>query len=93
MTAAGPTRPDRNDRILRVDMGALRVESEPFPARWALLGGRALTARVLVEECDPRCDPLGADNRLVVAPGVLSGSAAPTSGRVSFGARSPLTGS
>ncbi len=84
--------PDQNDRVLRVDMTAGTLSFEPYPAAWRLLGGRALTARVLARECDPRCDPLGPDNVLVVAPGLLSGSAVPTSGRVSFGARSPLTG-
>ncbi|UCE87534.1 MAG: aldehyde ferredoxin oxidoreductase, partial [Deltaproteobacteria bacterium] len=40
---------------------------------------------------DPGCDPLGPDNLLVMAPGVLSGTAAPTSGRISIGGKSPLT--
>ncbi len=84
--------PDEHDRILRVDTSSGAVCFEPLPPAWRLLGGRALTARILATECDPGCDPLGPDNLLVVAPGVLSGSAVPTSGRVSFGARSPLTG-
>ncbi|HIF08913.1 MAG TPA: hypothetical protein EYQ81_03085, partial [Sneathiellales bacterium] len=33
-----------------------------------------LLARVLREECDPNCDPLGPDNILILAPGVLAGS-------------------
>ena len=49
-------------------------------------------ARILVEECEPGCDPLGPDNLLVMAPGVLSGTSVPTSGRISFGGKSPLTG-
>jgi aldehyde:ferredoxin oxidoreductase len=57
-----------------------------------LLGGRSLSARILLEECDPTCDPLGPDNVFVLAPGVLSGTAAPTSGRMSVGGKSPLTG-
>lgn len=87
-----PQAPDRSDRILRVDTSSGRLGFEPFPRAWRLLGGRALTARILAEECDPRCEPLGPGNRLVIAPGVLSGSGAPTSGRVSFGGKSPLTG-
>ena len=43
-------------------------------------------------ECDPQCDPLGPDNVLVMAPGVMSGTSAPTSGRISIGGKSPLTG-
>jgi aldehyde:ferredoxin oxidoreductase len=73
-------------------MSEQTVSIEPFPAEWKLLGGRALSARILLKECDPTCDPLGPDNLLVIAPGVLAGTAAPTSGRISFGAKSPLTG-
>ncbi len=70
--------------------GAIR--SEALPQDWQLLGGRSLSARVLLEECDPLCDPLGPENRLIFAGGVLTGTAAPTSGRLSVGAKSPLTG-
>ena len=84
----GPT----GDRLLRVDMTNQTVSVDPFPEDWKLLGGRALSARILLEECDPACDPLGPDNVLVMAPGVLSGTSAPTSGRISIGGKSPLTG-
>ncbi|GIW42553.1 MAG: aldehyde ferredoxin oxidoreductase [Candidatus Binatia bacterium] len=80
------------DRILRVDMTNLRVREEPYPAEWAALGGRALGSRILLREVDPKCDPLGPDNKVVFAPGSLAGSAAPTSGRMSVCAKSPLTG-
>jgi len=76
----------------RVDMTNLTATAEPYPEAWKLLGGRALSARILLEECDPQCDPLGPDNILVMAPGVMSGTAAPTSGRISIGGKSPLTG-
>ncbi len=84
--------PGDGDRMIRVDMTRLTATSEPFPEAWTLLGGRALSAKILLTECDPACDPLGPDNVLVMAPGVLAGSAAPTSGRISIGAKSPLTG-
>ena len=79
------------DRMIRVDMTQGTASAEPFPEEWNLLGGRALSARILLEECDPTCDPLGPDNLLVLAPGVLAGTAAPTSGRLSVGGKSPLT--
>ncbi len=82
----------REDRLIRVDMSDQTVSIEPYPDEWKLLGGRALSAKILLEECDPHCDPLGPDNLLVLAPGVLAGSAAPTSGRLSVGGKSPLTG-
>ncbi|MCH8814727.1 MAG: aldehyde ferredoxin oxidoreductase [Chloroflexi bacterium] len=81
-----------NDRILRVNMTDQTTSFEDFPDDWKLLGGRALSARILTDECDPTCDPLGPDNVLVMAPGVISGTSAPTSGRISMGAKSPLTG-
>jgi aldehyde:ferredoxin oxidoreductase len=80
------------DRMIYVDMTTQTVELKPFPEKWQLLGGRGLSAKILLDECDPRCDPLGPDNALVLAPGVLSGTAAPTSGRLSVGGKSPLTG-
>jgi aldehyde:ferredoxin oxidoreductase len=80
------------ERLIRVDMTTQTVSIEPFPEEWKLIGGRALSARILLTECDPTCDPLGPDNLLVMAAGVLSGTTAPTSGRISFGAKSPLTG-
>ena len=79
------------DRILRVNMSTLTTREEPYPDEWMALGGRALSAKIMLKEVDPKCDPLGADNKLIFAPGCLSGSAAPTSGRMSFGAKSPLT--
>lgn len=86
--AKGPT----GDRLIRVDMTTQSARFEPFPDAWKLLGGRALSAKILLTECDPKCDPLGPANVLVMAPGVMSGTAAPTSGRISIGAKSPLTG-
>ncbi len=81
-----------NDKLLRVDMTALTVAVEAYPLAWKYLGGRSLSARILLDECDPGCDPLGPDNVLVLAPGILSGTSAPTSGRLSVGCKSPLTG-
>jgi aldehyde:ferredoxin oxidoreductase len=80
------------DRMIRVNMTNQTASVEPFPEAWKLLGGRALSARILLDECDPTCDPLGPDNLLVIAPGVMAGTAAPTSGRISIGGKSPLTG-
>jgi aldehyde:ferredoxin oxidoreductase len=85
---AGP----EGDRLIRVDMTTQTATTEPYPDEWKLLGGRGLSAKILLKECDPSCDPLGPDNVLVMAPGVMSGTAAPTSGRISIGGKSPLTG-
>lgn len=77
--------------ILRVDMGQQSVSREQLPDGWEMLGGRALVARVLGAEVPPQCDPLGADNKLVIAAGPLAGTMAPQFGRISMGAKSPLT--
>jgi len=46
----------------------------------------------VAKEVPPLCHPLGAENKLVIAPGILSGTIAAMSGRISVGAKSPLTG-
>ena len=67
------------DRMIRVDMTNQTASIEPFPDEWKLLGGRALSAKILLAECDPTCDALGPDNLLVIAPGTMAGTSAPTS--------------
>ena len=47
---------------------------------------------IVADEVDPLCHPLSAANKLVFAPGLLAGTAATTSGRLSVGCKSPLTG-
>ncbi len=82
------------DKILRIDMGAEdgpTTTVEPV-GQYAGLGGRAMTSLVVSKEVDPLCHPLSAANKLVFAPGLLTGSAASTSGRISVGCKSPLTG-
>ncbi len=78
--------------ILRVNMAGLVASLEEASKEYALLGGRALTSRIVLREVPANCDPLGPDNKLVMAPGLLGGTAATTSGRTSFGGKSPLMG-
>ena len=80
------------DRIIRVDMSTGAITEERAPETHALLGGRALTARMLLEETDARIHPLSEAAKLFIAPGLLAGTAVTTSGRTSFGFKSPLTG-
>lgn len=79
-------------KIIRVNMTNLTVSEETVPQEWAGLGGRALTSAVVAKEVKPTCHPLGPNNKLVFAPGLLTGTTAPNSGRLSVGAKSPLTG-
>src|SRR5450759_354864 len=78
--------------ILRVDMSSLSVSREPVPEKWARYGGRALTDALVYKMVPPAADALGPDNVLVFAPGLLGGTPAPNGGRLSVGAKSPLTG-
>ncbi len=82
------------ETIVRIDMGAEGgplISKEPLGG-YAGLGGRALTSKVVSSEVPPLCHPLGPENKLVIAPGLLSGTAAAMSGRISVGCKSPLTG-
>lgn len=80
------------DKIFRINMTDLTVKIEDVPKEWMGLGGRGLTSTVVAAEVEPTCHPLGARNKLVIAPGLLSGTLAANSGRLSCGAKSPLTG-
>ena len=82
------------DKILRIDVGA---EGGPKATvtdlgDYAGMGGRGMTSMVVSTEVPADCHPLGPENKLVFAPGLMTGSAASTSGRISVGCKSPLTG-
>ncbi len=78
--------------LLRVNMKSQQVSREPVPQKYERLGGRALIARLLLEEAPPTCDALGPLNILIFAPGLLGGGGVSTAGRLSVGGKSPLTG-
>ncbi|OGW42413.1 MAG: aldehyde ferredoxin oxidoreductase [Nitrospirae bacterium GWD2_57_9] len=82
------------DRIVRIDVGAPGGPKavEAALGDYAGLGGRALTSAIVSREVNPLCHPLGAENKLVIAPGLLSGTGAAMSSRISVGCKSPLTG-
>ena len=68
------------------------LKQEPVPDSWKRLGGRGLLARILLDEVDAKCDPLGAGNKLIFAPGLLVGHMLSSTDRISVGGKSPLTG-
>lgn len=80
-------------RIIRINMskGNPEVREEPM-GRYEKLGGRGLTSAIVSSEVDPLSHPLSEENKFVIAPGLLSGSASAMSGRISVGCKSPLTG-
>jgi aldehyde:ferredoxin oxidoreductase len=79
-------------RVLRVNVQTGEIRYEGVPENWKHFGGRALAARILLDEVPPTCDPLGPYNKLVWAPGLLVGHMLSSSDRISIGAKSPLTG-
>jgi len=81
-------------KILRVNLTEGSCSAEPLNREWAdaYLGQRGLATKYLVEEIDPQCDPLGPDNKLIMATGPLTGTMASTGGRYSVITKSPLTG-
>ncbi len=79
-------------RILRLNMTDRSFRWEEVKPEWQGLGGRALTSRIIREEVPPTCHPLSAANKLMVAPGLLTGAPAANAGRISVGGKSPLTG-
>ncbi|MBI4255056.1 MAG: aldehyde ferredoxin oxidoreductase, partial [Candidatus Rokubacteria bacterium] len=82
------------NKILHVSLNDRRTWTEEpgdaFFRRYA--GGRGFIAHYLLKHVPKGADPLGPDNVLVFAPGVITGAPVPGAGRHSVGAKSPLTG-
>lgn len=83
-----------HNRVLRVNLttGDLREEHPGEAFYRTYLGGRNLIAHTLLREVPADADPLGPENRLIFAAGVVTGAPIAGAGRNSAGARSPLTG-
>ncbi len=81
-------------RGLRLDLSQRTSAVEELPAEVArrYLGGRGLGAYLALRERLYAVQPLAPENLLVFAPGPLTGTGAPASGRYSVTSRSPLTG-
>lgn len=79
-------------KIWRVNTRTQELTREPVPDAWQRLGGRGLIARILLDEIDATCDPLGPGNKLIFTPGLLVGHMLSSTDRVSVGGKSPLTG-
>lgn len=79
-------------KFIRVNMTTKESSVGEVPEKYLGLGGRALTSSIVNDEVKPTCHPLGKNNKIILAPGLLSGTSAPNSGRLSVGGKSPLTG-
>jgi len=78
-------------KFIRVNMTDKKISVEDVPQDYAGLGGRGLTSIMINAEVPATCDPLGPENKLIFAPGLLSGTILPNTSRLSIGAKSPLT--
>lgn len=81
-------------KILRVNLTAGTVKSEPLNTEWAraYIGSRGLGSKYLVSEVDPKVDPLSPENKIIWATGPLTGTMASTGGRYTVITKGPLTG-
>lgn len=79
-------------KILRINMQNRSSRNETLRPDQTLVGGRALIGRMLNNEIPTKGDPLSSDNKLMFCCGALAGSGITSAGRLSVGARSPLTG-
>ena len=80
-------------KLARIDLSQRKIEYDEITqdSKYFLLGARGLSSKIILDEVLPTCDPLGEKNKLILANGLLTGSAFPCSARTSVGAKSPLT--
>jgi aldehyde:ferredoxin oxidoreductase len=78
--------------FIRVNMTDQKGTVEQAPEVYKTLAGRGMTSTLVAQEVPPLCHALGPNNKLIFSPGILTGTSAPTSGRLSVGGKSPLTG-
>ncbi|MCP4757717.1 MAG: aldehyde ferredoxin oxidoreductase family protein [Proteobacteria bacterium] len=83
-----------NGRIIRVDLTfrtcTIEAPDEAFLREY--IGGRGIGVKLLFDEVDPQTDPLGPDNKMIIATGPLTGSGASSCCRYSVVTKSPLNG-
>lgn len=74
-----------------MDLHREKTTDETMSEAYHHLGGRALTAAIIRREVPPNCNPLGKNNKCVIATGPFAGTSFPCANRCSIGAKSPLT--
>jgi aldehyde:ferredoxin oxidoreductase len=79
-------------KFIRVNMTKRDIKVEEVPKNYSGLGGRGLTSIMINADVPATCDPLGPENKLIFAPGLLTGTSLINTSRISIGAKSPLTG-
>ena len=94
MTSLGIAMKGYTSKILRVNLTEKKFNIEGLRPEWPrkFLGGIGFATELLFSEIERGWDPLSVDNKLIVAPGLLTGTGIPTASKTLFIAKSPLTG-
>lgn len=79
-------------KTLRVNTQTGTATYEDFKKEYRLFGNRGLIAKVMTDEVNPKCDPMGKENKFLLTTGIFSGTNLTTAHRLSAGGKSPLTG-
>jgi aldehyde:ferredoxin oxidoreductase len=79
------------DKLLRINMTTGQINTQHVDKQYTYLGGRGLIAQLMLNEVKPSCHPLGKNNKLIFATGLLNGTNISSAGRLSIGCKSPLT--
>jgi len=79
--------------LMRIDLHTRKITKEKIISGHPLemYAGRSLSSKIVTDEVEPTSDPLGPKNKLIFACGFIGGTPAPNSGRISVGAKSPMT--
>ncbi len=83
-----------NGTVLRVNLTDNTIKKEALNLDLAkkYIGARGLGVKTLIDEVDPKVDPLSPENKFIIAGGPLTGAPVPTSGRFMVVTKAPLTG-
>lgn len=79
-------------KILRINLRTKKITYQDASREYLETGGRGLIAKIMLNEVNPLCDPLGRENKLIIANGLLTGTNVSSASRIAIGAKSPLTG-
>ena len=84
----------RFHKLLRINLSTQTYTEEDIPSEYEnkFIGGKRLATKYLVKELEPHIDPLGPENKFIIASGPLTGTTAPSSSRYEIITKSPLTG-
>lgn len=79
-------------KVLRINLTSKTTVVEPLSMDKAdlFIGGRGLAGKIIADEVPAGANPLGEENKIIFATGLLTGTNAPTAGRYMVVTKSPL---